>query len=180
MPAKTAEGYLFPATYTFEGNAAPEVIVNRLLDEFNQRFVNKYKAEILRHKLSFHELVTLASIVEREAVLEEERATIAGVFINRLAIGMKLESCATVQYALPQHKKRLMLADTRYPSPYNTYINAGLPPGPICNPGLPSLLAALKPAKTDALYFVARGDGGHIFTRTFAQHEAAIRKIRGK
>ena len=180
VPAETAEGYLFPATYLFEGNATADDIVTRLLEEFYKRFAYKYRDDILRHKLSFQDIVTLASIVEREAARADERRIIAGVFVNRLNIGMKLESCATVQYALPQHKSRLMMADTRYPSPYNTYIHAGLPPGPICNPGLPSLLAALHPAKTDALYFVARGDGGHIFTHTFAEHEAAIQKIRGK
>ena len=105
---------------------------------------------------------------------------IAQVFLNRLAKGMRLQSCATVQYALPKHKSRLLYEDLKIDSPYNTYRNAGLPPGPICSPGDASLKAAVNPQATDALYFVARGDGTHIFSRTWAEHQAAIAKHRGK
>ena len=130
--------------------------------------------EIIRSKLGLHELVTLASIVEREAASDAERPKIAQVFLNRIAQGMRLQSCATVQYALPKHKSRLLYEDLRIDSPYNTYMHKGLPPGPICSPGKASLLAALRPEPTDALYFVARGDGTHIFSKTYAEHQSAI------
>jgi UPF0755 protein len=179
VKAPTAEGYLFPATYTFAAGTGADDIVARLAQEFAKRFTGRYDADLRRSRLTLAELVTLASIVEREAELPAERPVIAGVFLNRLQRGMKLESCATVQYALPRHKSRLLFADLKLDSPYNTYLHAGLPPGPICNPGLASLQAALRPAKTGALYFVAKGGGGHVFTRTFAEHQAAIRSIRG-
>lgn len=177
--AATAEGYLFPATYEFAAGTTAGQVVERLAQEFAKRFTAPHKDEIRRSRLTLHELVTLASIIEREAELDTERPLVARVFLNRLARGMKLESCATVQYALPQHKSRLLYADLKLDSPYNTYLHAGLPPGPICCPGMASLMAALRPAKSDALYFVAKGGGGHVFSRTFAEHEAAIRRIRG-
>ena len=180
VPGATAEGYLFPATYDLEAGASAKQIVTRLLREFHRRFSGRWAKEIGRNDLSANELVTLASVVEREAAADKERPLVARVFLNRLEIGQKLESCATVQYALPAHKSRLLLSDTRVDSPYNTYIHAGLPPGPICSPGEASLMAALRPGKTDALYFVSRGDGTHVFSRTFAQHERAIDRVRGK
>jgi len=173
ISAKSAEGYLFPATYTFKPGATAEQIVGRMMEEFAKRFTLPNDAPLRRSRMTLHEIVTLAAIVEREAEVDKERALIAQVFINRLRIGMKLQSCATVQYALPKHKAKLSIADTRVKSPYNTYLHKGLPPGPICSPGLASLQAALKPQKTDALYFVAKGDGTHSFSRTFAEHEQA-------
>jgi UPF0755 protein len=179
VKAPSAEGYLFPATYTFPAGTAADEVVGRLAEEFAKRFTGRHGADLHRSRLTLAELVTLASIVEREAELDRERPVVARVFANRLQRGMKLESCATVQYALPQHKSRLLFADLKLDSPYNTYLHTGLPPGPICNPGMASLLAALQPARTDALYFVAKGGGAHAFTKTFAEHEAAIRGIRG-
>lgn len=179
IPTPSAEGYLFPDTYLFPAGADAQEVVTRMMQEFARRFLRPHEAEIARHHLSAHELVTLASIVEREAEVDRERPLIAQVFINRLNAGMRLESCATVQYALPEHKPRLLFSDLRVDSPYNTYIHAGLPPGPICSPGEPSLLAALRPQRTDALYFVSRGDGTHRFSRTMQEHEQAIRDIRG-
>lgn len=173
-PAATAEGYLFPATYQFEAGASADDIVAELTGQFKKTFVSPNRDEIIRSKLSLHELVTLASIVEREAASDPERPKIAQVFLNRIAQGMRLQSCATVQYALPKHKSRLLYEDLRIDSPYNTYIHKGLPPGPICSPGKASLMAALRPEPTDALYFVAKGDGTHIFSRTFAEHQGAI------
>jgi UPF0755 protein len=114
--------------------------------------------------------VTLASIVEREALLDEERPIVASVFYNRLARGMRLESCATVIYALGGDVERLTVQDLKVASPYNTYIHAGLPPGPICSPGRASLEAALQPADTDYLFFVSNGDGSHTFSKTFGGH----------
>lgn len=180
IPTKYAEGYLFPDTYFFPAGASSYEIVARMFEELARRFAARHRNEIRQSKLSLHELVTLASIVEREAEVDRERPLIAQVFINRLDIGMKLESCATVQYALPRHKSRLLFADLKVQSPYNTYIHKGLPPGPICSPGEASLLAVLRPQETDALYFVSRGDGTHRFSRTFGEHESAIKEIRGR
>jgi UPF0755 protein len=122
----------------------------------------------------------LASIVEREAAVPEERALIAGVFLNRLKKGMPLGADPTVEYALNIQQtpdRRLTLAEVRTPSPYNTYLTPGLPPGPIASPGLASLKAVLEPEETDYLYFVARYDGTHVFSKTLAEHEAAQRQI---
>lgn len=180
IPTPSAEGYLFPATYGFRAGESADEIVATMFREFFSRFVTRYDNELKHRRLSPHQLVTLASIVEREAEKDSERPVIAQVFLNRLAKGMRLQSCATVQYALPKHKSRLLYEDLKIDSPYNTYRNAGLPPGPICSPGDASLKAAVNPQATDALYFVARGDGTHIFSRTWAEHQAAIAKLRGK
>jgi UPF0755 protein len=180
IPTASAEGYLFPATYGFRAGESADEIVDTMFREFFSRFVTRYDAELKRRRLSAHQLVTLASIVEREAEKDTERPLIAQVFLNRLAKGMRLQSCATVQYVLPKHKTRLLFEDLKIASPYNTYRNAGLPPGPICCPGDASLRAAVFPQATDALYFVARGDGTHIFSRTWAEHQAAIAKLRGQ
>jgi UPF0755 protein len=128
---------------------------------------------------SVREVVTLASIVEREARLEEERSRIAAVFLNRLDQEIRLESCATVQYVLGKQKEELTNKDLQNPSPYNTYLHMGLPPGPIANPGLSSIKAVLHPADVDYLFFVAKGDGSHYFSDTFTEHqEAASRYLK--
>jgi len=124
------------------------------------------------------EVVILASLVEREAKLEEERPKIAAVFLNRLDKGMRLESCATVQYILGEQKEKLSTKDLQNPSPYNTYLHTGLPPGPIANPGLASIKAVLYPADVDYLFFVARGDGSHYFSRTFEEHQQAAKRYQ--
>jgi len=180
LPRGSLEGYLFPSTYIFNVGEKPGLIVSEMLATFNEQFVKPYQHEIASQKLSLHELVTIASLVEREAKKPQERALIAGVIMNRLQRGMKLQIDATVQYALGKHKRRLLYRDLKTASPYNTYKHAGLPPGPICNPGLDCLLAALRPARTEALYYVARGDGTHIFSRTYEEHVQAIKQIRGK
>ena len=120
----------------------------------------------------------LASLVEKEAQRPEEQAVIAKVFLNRLQQNMPLQSCATIQYLLGYPKEELSLQDTQIPSPYNTYLNPGLPPGPIANPGLGALKAALNPAQTDYLYFVADKQGKHHFSRTYEEHLAAIEQVR--
>ncbi len=134
-------------------------------------------AEPMLREVPLDTLLILASIVEREAYLEEERPVIASVFLNRLREGLPLESCATIEYALPRHKERLTYADLRIDSPYNTYINTGLPPGPICSPGKASLEAVANPKKTKYLYFVSKGDGSHHFSETAAEHEQMKRKL---
>lgn len=180
LPArvKTAEGYLFPTTYSFPANSSADKIVTHMLQEYFKRFVQAHSEEIRRSSLKPHEIVTLASIVEGEAETDAERPLIAGVFMNRLKRGMRLETDASVQYLLPRHKTRLTHADTRLPSPYNTYLNKGLPPGPICSPGEKSLEAALRPQKTDFLYFVAKGNRTHLFARTYAEHLQNIQLAR--
>lgn len=177
-PPGSLEGYLFPETYQVPlGTTEPELL-RMFLHRFGETVVEGMATDLKAQPLSLHEAVTLASIVEREAKLPEERPLMARVFLNRLSLGWRLESCATVQYALPQRKPKLTYADLKVDSPYNTYLHDGLPPGPIASPGAPSLRAVLKPAATTALYFVARPDGSHVFSRTLAQHDAAKRTLR--
>jgi UPF0755 protein len=174
------EGYLFPATYGFSRGVTAEEVVRRMLAAFDNQVTPELRQAFRDAGLSLHEAVTLASIVEREAVRPGERPLIAGVFLNRLRRGMPLEADPTVQYALaddPQGVQRfgfwkqgLTTEDLRVASPYNTYVNGGLPPGPIANPGLASLEAVAHPAQTDYLYFVAREDGSHVFAETLEEH----------
>lgn len=128
--------------------------------------------------MTIHEAVTMASIIEGEAQVAEERATISAVYHNRLKKGMRLQADPTVQYAIPDGPRRLFYKDYSYQSPYNTYRHRGLPPGPIMSPGAASLEAAVNPADVDYLYFVAKGDGSHLFTKTAAEHEAAKQKTK--
>ncbi|MEO0092992.1 MAG: endolytic transglycosylase MltG [candidate division WOR-3 bacterium] len=179
IKAKSAEGYLFPDTYEFEIQSEPEQVLTRMI----KRFFSVYNSLLapktnLSVALSLHEIVTLASIVEAEAKLDDERPIIASVFLNRLKRKLPLQSCATVEYILKERKPRLSVADLKIESPYNTYLNPGLPPGPICNPGKNSLQAVLAPAKTDYLFFVSRGDGSHQFSKTSQEHQLAIRRYR--
>ncbi|MGI5817986.1 MAG: endolytic transglycosylase MltG [Armatimonadota bacterium] len=180
LPEGGLEGYLFPETYDFSCELLPDPIITRMVVELERRFYLPHRAEIEARGLSLHEIITMASLVEREARVADERALIAGVIQNRLDRGMKLQIDATVQYALPEHKERLLFEDLRVDSPYNTYLHEGLPPGPIASPGLASLMAALRPAETDAFFYVARPDGTHVFTPTYEQHQRAIQRIRGR
>ena len=175
---KYLEGFLFPDTYRVAVGDKPETIIRKMLDRFQEVY-----SEVSRHRapgleLNTLQMVTLASLVEKEAKLDAERPLIAGVFLNRLKKGMKLESCATVEYLLEEPKPVLTYQDLEIDSPYNTYRVFGLPPGPIASPGRASLLAALNPAPTDYLYFVARPDGSHEFSRTLEEHNAAIRRYQ--
>lgn len=181
------EGFLFPDTYEVaEDTLTPEQIVQMMLDQFETVALPLYRQAQQRPQppdLTLKDWVTLASIVEKEAVLPAERPLIAGVFTARLARGQRLEADPTVEYGLGIQQtpaQPLTLAQVRTPSPYNTYLNEGLPPTPIASPGLASLEAVLNPEKTDYLYFVARYDGSHIFSRTLAEHEAAQAKIRAE
>jgi UPF0755 protein len=183
LPAKagTAEGYLFPDTYFFGVGEDPARVVAAMLAQFKAKFYDPIwlPAAARRPWGNLHQVVTLASLVEKEAQVDSERARIAGVLLKRLRQNMLLQCDATVQYALGQHKPRLTLEDLKVDSPYNTYKYPGLPPGPICCPGLPSLQAALYPEATDYLFYVAKPDGTHIFSRTYQEHLAAIRALRG-
>ena len=178
IPAASAEGYLFPETYTIARGLSPRAIVELML----QQFFDRSAAVLHAHALSpdkRHRAVTLASIVEREAKRPGELGRIAGVFRNRLVRHMKLESCATVQYVLGTPKERLLLEDVRTESPYNTYLHVGLPPSPIASPGLAALQAALAPDKHDELFFFAKSDGSgeHVFSRTYAEHQERQRRL---
>ncbi|MCS6959451.1 MAG: endolytic transglycosylase MltG [Pseudanabaenaceae cyanobacterium SKYGB_i_bin29] len=176
----TLEGFLFPDTYELplQGVTASEV-VKMMTDRFAAVALPLYR-EKNQTNLSLVQWVTLASIVEKEAVLDRERPTIAGVFWQRLQRGMKLEADPTVEYGLnikQTPEAPLTLEQVRTPHPFNTYVNPGLPPHPIAAPGLASLQAALAPPQTDFLFFVARYDGSHIFSRTLEEHEQAVAKI---
>lgn len=176
----TLEGYLFPDTYRLPLEASPYDLVDRMLENFERQVTPEIQAGFAEHGLSLHEGVTLASIVEREAVVPNERALIAGVYHNRLRDGWPLSACPTVQYALgyqPEEgswwKAQLYFVDLETESPYNTYRRQGLPPGPIANPGLPAIAAAANPAETDYYFFMVdcnAGDGSHLFAETEAEH----------
>jgi UPF0755 protein len=176
------EGFLMPDTYQLASDrVSPQQIIGVMLDQFESTALPVYEAQESQTDLSLLEWVTLASIVEKESVVDEERGTIAGVFTKRLDIGMALQADPTVEYGLGIRQtadQPLTYAQVETPSPYNTYVNVGLPPTPIAAPGLDSLKATLNPEPTDALYFVARYDGTHIFSETLAAHEAATRAIR--
>ena len=170
------EGYLFPDTYRVPPRFNAADFIDLMLKTFDARFTSQMRQAAAAKGWTIHEVVTLASIVEREAIVALERPIIASVFINRWEAGMKLDADPTVQYALGYQeegkwwKTPLLLEDLQVDSPYNTYLNAGLPPGPICNPGLASIQAVLEPAETDYLYFVAVGDGSHAFAKTLEEH----------
>lgn len=168
------EGFLFPDTYSISKGMKEEDILTMMLDRFAATVTDEMRTKALEQGLDLYRLVTLASLVEREARAEEERPVIAAVFLRRLEIEMPLQSCATIQYILGTPKQELSIQDTRIDSPYNTYLYAGLPPGPIANPGLASIRALINPAQTDALYFVAKPDGRHVFSRNYEEHLQAI------
>jgi UPF0755 protein len=146
-----------------------------MLARFDQIFKEEWRKRADELGMTIGEVVTLASLVEREARVSKDRPLVASVFHNRLKIGMHLESCATVQYALGEVKEVLLFEDLETESPYNTYLHGGLPPGPIAAPGADSLQAALYPEKTNYLYFVAKKDGSHYFSKTLAEHNKAKR-----
>ncbi len=180
-PGPTLEGYLFPDTYAFLATTLPTTIVRTMAGQA-RRVLDEEMARGGPIALEFtpHEILTLASIVEAEARRSEERPRIAAVYLNRLRRRMLLQADPTVQYALGGHRARIFYSDLRIESPYNTYLNLGLPPGPIGNPGRLSIQAVLNPTPgSRELFFVARGDGGHVFTETGEQHMAAVSRIRG-
>lgn len=169
------EGYLYPETYNIYIDSDEETIIRRLLDGFDAVYKDILKGK-MDESLDLNSLMTMASIVEGEAMLDSERPLVASVFYNRLDIGWKLESCATIQYALGERKIRLTFDDLEIQSKYNTYTYKGLPPGPINSPGLESIKASLNPENTDYLFFLAKGDGFHYFTDDYQDFLAAKRK----
>lgn len=168
---KSWEGYLFPDTYEVPKKYGPENMFKLMLSNFEQVAVdNKLINKAEQTGFTMDEIITLASIIEKEAKFAEEKRQISSVFHNRLKSGMKLQSCATIQYILGKPKEKLEESDLEIESPYNTYLYKGLPPGPICNPGIDSIIAALEPANEDYLYFVLGDNGRHIFSKTYEEH----------
>ena len=172
------EGYLFPSTYMIYWEMNPKEVIQKMVDAFHMIFNEEFQARTSELGFSVQEVVTLASIIEREVGVPEERSIISAVFHNRMRLGRALESCATVEYALGLHKSRLTDEDLQVQSPYNTYLYTGLPPGPICNPGQASIEAALYPADVDYLYFVSKGNGRHIFSRSLEEHVRAKWRVK--
>ncbi|NOX90706.1 MAG: endolytic transglycosylase MltG [Calditrichaeota bacterium] len=178
IPGKDVTGYLLPDTYVFATGIDEKQVITFLIEQtlnlFRPDSVRKRMQEL---KLNRHQILTLASIVEGEAVLDKERPLIASVYLNRLRRGMRLQADPTIQFLLPNGPRRLTYRDLQIDSPYNTYRHSGLPPGPINNPGKASVMATLFAAETNYLYFVARGDGSHVFTRTAREHAKAKRQF---
>jgi UPF0755 protein len=187
-PGATLEGYLFPETYRLPGQATPEDLLTRMLDTMGARLPIGWESMAAAQGLSLYEVLTLASIVEREAVVPAERPTIASVYLNRLKEGMYLQADPTVQYAMGYQpdsgqwwKTPVTLEEYQtINSPYNTYLYPDLPPGPIASPGASSIMAVLQPAQTTYLFFLGTGDGSHIFADTFEEHERNIQLYQGQ
>ncbi len=171
---KNLEGFLFPSTYLVPLGAAPSQAAGMLTSQFLRELPRDATNRARALSVSVPQAVSVASLVEREAKSEQDRPKIAAVIYNRLRLGMPLQVDATIEYALPKHKSELSFADLKIESPYNTYAHAGLPPTPIANPGLPSLEAALRPSKSDDLYYVYCGNGRHVFAKTLAEHQANV------
>jgi UPF0755 protein len=174
------EGYLFPDTYYLSrGNQDEDGIIRMMVARFQKVYKEIRAAVPGPPHLSQHEVLTLASIVEKETGLDQERPLVARVFLNRLHEGMRLQADPTVLYGRDQSATGdLTRQDLATPTPYNTYMIHGLPPGPICSPGRAALMAVLQPAEGDFLYFVSRGDGSHYFSRTLAEHNRAVARYR--
>jgi UPF0755 protein len=178
IPTQTLEGYLFPDTYAFPVGTTARQAVHEMVFDFERRWKPEWDAKASNLQINRNDLVTMASIVEREARLPEERPVIAAVYYNRLRKGMLLQADPTVQYALGHHVGRVLYKDLTVASPYNTYVHKGLPPGPVASPGVASLDAAANPASVPYLYFVASIDGHHEFRMTLDEHTSAIREVR--
>ncbi|MCM8821089.1 MAG: endolytic transglycosylase MltG [Candidatus Omnitrophica bacterium] len=176
LETKKLEGMLFPDTYLFPHKTSVEAIASTMYKRFKNVFEDIYGEPITDTNFKkVKEIVTIASIVEKEAMYDSERKIIAGIIYKRLERKIPIQSCATVIYATGKPRARLSTSDLKVKSPYNTYTHRGLPPGPICNPGLSSLKAALNPAKTEYLYFVSMGDGRNYFSKTYSEHISAIK-----
>ncbi len=178
VEAKTLEGYLFPDTYHFPRRSKPEDVVRAMVSRLQQVYTPELKVEAAARKMTESEVLTLASIIEKETSQDAERAVVSAVFHNRLDKGILLQSDPTVIYGIPNFDGNLKRAHLIQKTPFNTYVNLGLPPGPIANPGLKSILAALHPAPVKYLYFVSKNDGTHQFSATLAEHNRAVEKYQ--
>lgn len=181
LTAPSLEGFLYPDTYDFSKIDGEERIIERMVQRFYQVYDRDLKAQCAERKMSLLDLVTLASIVEKETGNPEERELVSSVFHNRIKKRMRLQSDPTTIYGIPNFNGNLTKADLQRYSPYNTYVIYGLPPGPIASPGLAAMKATLNPAKTDYLYFVANGQGKHLFSDTYAKHSRYVNtyQVRG-
>lgn len=178
IPTPTLEGYLFPDTYIFAYGTSPHLAVREMVTRFEHVWDPAWDDRLQQLAMSKNDVMTLASIIEREARLPEERPVISAVYHNRLRLQMPLQADPTVEYALGEHRDRLFYKDLDVESPYNTYRHPGLPPGPIASPGKASIEAALFPAAVPYLYFVASPDGHHEFRTTFKAHTEAVQEAR--
>ncbi|MDO9264544.1 MAG: endolytic transglycosylase MltG [Desulfosalsimonadaceae bacterium] len=178
IPATGFEGYLFPDTYYFSKGVPPEQIISAMVEQFRKTFQEDWKKRAEELGFTQHEIITLASMIEKETGVAEERAVVASVFHNRLKQNMRLASDPTVIYGIDNFNGNITKADLNRSTPYNTYRISGLPPGPIANPGALSIKAALYPAVTNYLYFVAKGDHTHYFSTTLAEHNRAVKKYQ--
>ena len=174
----TAEGFLFPETYLFEKSMSHLDILEAMVRQFRRRIPTEWERKARDEGFSLLELVTMASIIEKETGVNQEGPLVSAVIRNRLALGMPLQMDPTVIYGLKHFGAELTKKNLQTPSPYNTYLNRGLPPGPIANPGISAIRAALFPAKTDYLYFVSRNDGSHTFSRTLQEHNEGVAYLR--
>jgi UPF0755 protein len=167
------EGYLFPDTYFFSKKLTSEEIVKKMLNNFDSQLTLELRDEIAKQGKSLEEVVTMASIIEKEVISEKDRKIASGIFWDRIKNGQPLQSCATISYVLGANKKQYTFEDTRIQSPYNTYLNQGLPPGPICNPGISAIRAAIYPTNTDYNYFLSDPETGNtVFSKTIEEHNS--------
>ncbi len=178
IDAQTFEGYLFPDTYYFAIDATPKDIIRAMIKRFREVFTVKWENRAKAVGMTVHQVITLASIIEKETGVARERPIISSVFHNRLKRKMRLESDPTVIYGIEDYNGNITRKDLKSPTPYNTYTMRGLPPGPISNCGVKAIAAALYPARTKYLYFVSKKDGTHYFSTNFREHERAVRKYQ--
>lgn len=178
IQAESFEGFLFPETYYFFEGESPENILLKLVNEYKETIRDTVLTRSAEMDMTELEIITLASIIEGEALHDSERPVISAVYHNRMNKGMRLQADPTIQYIINDGPRRLLNKDLRIDSPYNTYLNNGLPPGPINNPGAASILAAMHPSEDDFLYFVAKGDGYHTFSRTQTEHNRAKKQFQ--
>ena len=178
IKASTIEGYLFPNTYLFFDGDSPTSVLDNVVSEYKNFWRDAFRDRARELNMTEHEVVTLASIIEGEAIYDNERPIISGVYHNRLNRGMRLQADPTIQYIIEDGPRRLLNRDLKIDSPYNTYKYKGLPPGPINSPGAESLKAALYPAENEYLFFVARGDGYHTFTTNKKEHNIAKKQFQ--
>jgi UPF0755 protein len=177
---RNLEGYLMPETYFVNPEINEKQLIEMMYGEFNKKITPDMYKRAKKTNIPFKDIVTMASIIEREAVKPEEKSVVAAVFYNRFRKKMKLQSCATVLYAMRENKVKLTLEDIKFDSPYNTYKHLNLPPGPICSPGLESIKAALYPADTENLFFVSDGNGRNLFAKNLNGHKKNRQTVEKK
>ena len=181
IEAENLEGYLFPETYHLSRGISAETIITTLVTQFKTVFTEEWRQRAIEINMTPRKVVILASLIEKETSFPEERKLVSAVFHNRLRIRMKLDCDPTIIYAMKElgiYEGRLLKRHLKFESPYNTYLRRGLPPGPICNPGQAALEAALYPSDDKYIYFVSKNDGSHVFSRTFNEHQRAVRKYQ--